>query len=282
MQWVIYFLSAGLSPILLLTGVVFLVLGYSGRLGSWLVILVVLNFGREPNEVQAQNLTQSIPTGTSVIVPSSTSTETTDPLLLVLGTATPTIQSQPTQEQTPSLSPTAESVSLDASRECEDVFNPPCTYTLQGEVSIFAVAQSVTHDEDLALLYAGLVRDLNRNINGYIARTPPQLRVPSADATRDLSYYQFYFSDMEWDVCGGVPIDTPCYYVVGDQFVEEEINSAYNILGAELFPQTPNASECIILANQVNHLGGNFYAPKPLEPGAVLIIPNLSREYCIQ
>jgi hypothetical protein len=307
MDWIVYLLSAGLLPILLFLAIVFLVLGYSGGIGSWITIregkrraavtvgflclvlsivtvngLVILIFGGNGVPLAAASASSTpVPTNTSSPTATDTPLPTIDPLSLVLGTPTDGALST----NIPVSTPTPTQPPLDASEPCAEEFNPPCTYTLQGETSSFSIARSATHNEDLAFLYAGLIRNLVRDENGYIAPIPQEVRIPSAETPIDAAYFEYYFSDFEWAICveGETQLEVPCIYQVPQDFAVQSLEQDYQTIALQLFPNLSNAAKCIKDANTYLHKGGDGYAPIPIQPGATLIIPNpfaSGRESC--
>jgi hypothetical protein len=147
---------------------------------------------------------------------------------------------------------------------------------------MLAVARSVTRDDEKAILYAGLIRNLVRDQYGFIAPTPRQVRVPDAANPIDLSYFQYYFSDLGWTACSE-PAEPPCVYVVPSTFILQDQERDYVALAQLFFPKNSNAAKCIKEANTYVHLGGDVYGPVEIQPGAALVIPNIlapGRESC--
>ncbi|MBX3048626.1 MAG: hypothetical protein KIT46_03595 [Anaerolineales bacterium] len=303
-DWLFVLLAAGLLPVLLFLALVFLVLGYSGRLG-WvivrevhrrsavvtgylcLILAIVTVSGLMalfPLMEESQELAMSqVPSDTPIIAPTepiivNTPTVTLDPLSLVLGTSVDLLSTSAVD-----VTPTPTQMSLDASRECGLEFNPPCTYTLRGETSVLAVARSVTGQDALAAEYAGLIRTLLRDNYGYIGPLTAQMRVPDLAIPLDVEFFRFHFSDAGWDVCLEPPTVVPCLYQVEDDFVVLDQERAYQAIAFELFPRVSNAAKCIREANTYLHKGGNVYVPIEIQPGITLIIPDISapgRESC--
>lgn len=303
MSWIIYALGTGLLPVLFFLAIFFLILGYSGRLGDWATVretkrrsalvvgylclvfsvltinaIVILMYGGGGTEFAMASSPTELPTPTSSPTQTTPPTATLDPILLVLGTPT----TEGVFTPTPLFSATPTQPPLDASRQCGATFIPPCTYTLNGETNMLAVARSVTRDDDQAILYAGLIRNLVRDEYGFVAPTPREVRVPDAAVPVDLAYYQYYFSNFGWTACSE-PAEPPCIYVVPPTFILQDQERDYAAIARLFFPKIDNAAKCIKDANTYIHRGGDVYAPVEIEPGVTLIIPNIlapGRESC--
>lgn len=213
------------------------------------------------NESQSPLESLQPPTGFITEKPSPTSSTSTP--LLTNSTLRPETSTTPTA--TPILLP---------EQECGTPFEPPCFYVVQGsEGNVYGIAVRIVENPDDAFDYARLLKNLNRDNEGYLDITVGTLRVPPINAIVNLFYMQVYFPD--YTICKRPVEAYPCLYKVSRLTVESGELETYRTI-AIYFYNFGSAEFCIRDANKIFLNDDLFTFSEPeLKSGVILVLPVL-------